>query len=351
MTLTSQSEVLSDLDPTLNETTITVTQQVLSDYEAQMFLLVVRIACCSIIGLFGMVSNVINLYVFVKQGLNTSINISFFAMAISDLIRIVTVQWMNFCSLPNIDTLGIPWVFSDIRYLSASWPTGCANRITLFITAYITAERFLCIVFPLKIKKMIKPSRTVLILLAIDVVNTLGLVPEYASVYYEWKFYPAKNRTLLGMAFRSNRSSTQGVTFSIHAALLTIALVAVIVFTIVLVIQLKSKSQWRKDNTGNKSQMESMSNRDKKTVKLVILIAVVMAFCYTPAVVLSLVSSFIPDFGVGGRQSKLFHSTWSFAYLTGIINASVNIFIYYKLSSKYKSTFKELFGLTSQTKQ
>ncbi|CAG5124274.1 unnamed protein product, partial [Candidula unifasciata] len=46
----------------------------------------VNIVClCGLVSMFGTVANIINLIVFYRQGLNTTINISFFALAVSDL--------------------------------------------------------------------------------------------------------------------------------------------------------------------------------------------------------------------------------------------------------------------------
>ncbi|KAH9523256.1 hypothetical protein Btru_066216 [Bulinus truncatus] len=317
--------------------------ELLKDFERVIFVFVNRIVFCTLVGLFGMVSNGVNICVFIKQGLTTSINISFLAMAVSDLFRIVTVQWMNVCSNPFIDNVDAPFVFVDVMYLTGGWPTACANRITLFITAYVTVERCLCIAAPLTVKKIITPGRTVAILIAIDVINALGLVPEYASVYFDWKFVPAKNKTLLALAFRGVRPRVQGMAFTIHAALLVIALATVTLFTGALVLQLKQHSRWRQNNLRSDSQRSSFTSRDRKTVKMVVTIATVMVACYAPAVILSLVSAIVADFSVSGRQVNLFHSMWSFGFLLGIVNASSNIFIYYNMSSSYRETFSQLF--------
>ncbi|KAK7005234.1 growth hormone secretagogue receptor type 1 [Biomphalaria glabrata] len=326
-------------------------KQFLSDYDRMIFVLVNRIVLCTIIGLFGMASNFVNICVFIQQGLGSSINKSFFAMALSDLFRITTNHWMNVCSSPFIDTIDAPFVFVDIQYLTGGWPTACANRITLFITAYITVERCLCIALPLTIKKIITPGRTIFILIAIDVLNVLGLVPEYASAYFDWKYFPSKNRTLLALAFRSSRPQMQGIAFTVHAILLVIALLTVTLFTSVLVLQLRHYSNWRHSAMRTINQKSGLTKRDQKTVKMVITIATVMVVCYAPAVVLSLVSAIVPDFSVAGSQVNLFHAMWSFGFLLGIVNASINIFIYYYMSSSYREAFNQIFQLVYRTKK
>ncbi|KAH9514506.1 hypothetical protein Btru_025485 [Bulinus truncatus] len=205
------------------------------------------------------------------------------------------------------------------------------------------------IVYLTEVKKLITPFRTCVVLISVDALNALALAPEYISMYLDWQFFPAKNKTLLAMAFRGNRTDLQGVTFTIHAVLITVALVAVVALTSALVIQLGRKSRWRQDNTGGGVDPSStVSHRDRKTVKMVILIATVMVICYLPAVVLSLFTAIVPDFGISGRLSTLFHCFWSIVFILGTAQASVNIFIYYTMSTKYKDGFNELCGRGSR---
>ncbi|XP_059177673.1 type-1 angiotensin II receptor B-like [Physella acuta] len=313
-------------------------------FQRTIVVLVNRIFLCALIGLFGIVANVINIRVFLSQGLNNSVNICFLAVAFTDLFRIVTVQWMNVCSNPLIDQLNAPIIFQDIQYLTGGWPHACAIRITIGITAYITAERCLCILLPLKIKTLITPKRTSFILLLIYLFNFLALVPEYATVYFDWRFNLENNKTLLGLAFRENRPAVQGLAFMFHGTISMISLIAVIAFTSVLVVKLKVNSKWRKSAVNlNLTQTDLISNRDKNAIALVVTVATVLIICYTPIVIFSLVSTIVPDFSVSGRQANLFHATWSFGFLFSTFNASINIFLYYKMSSKYRKHFHSIF--------
>ncbi|KAI8794924.1 adenosine receptor A1 [Biomphalaria glabrata] len=321
---------------------IVIAQTLVKPNQMESIVLIHRIVLCTIAGTFGIVSNIINICVFVKQGLNTSINISFFAMAITDVFRIVAVNWMNLCSSPDMQKFDVPVVFSELMYLTTGWPIGCANRITMFITAFITAERCLCIMVPLKVRKIVTPLRSVVILTIIVVLNGLGLVPEYMAAYLDWKTYPSINRTRIGIKFRSNSAENEGIAFTLHAVLMSAALLCVVVFTAVLVVKLNQKTQWRLESTSDDRQREAFKTKDRKTVKMVILVAAVMVICYTPAVMLSVVSASCPEFNVTGPQASLFHGVWTVVFVLGTVNASVNIFIYFSMSTKYKEDLKQL---------
>ncbi|CAL1534771.1 unnamed protein product, partial [Lymnaea stagnalis] len=308
----------------------------LSDHAREIFIIVNHVVLSTAIGLFGVGANVINMAVFVRQGLTNSINISFFAMAVSDLCALVTLLWLNICLNPYIANVDSPIVFVEIQYLTAGWPHGCAARITSWITAYVTAERCLSIVLPLKVKQIVTPRRTTVILVLIYVINILTLVPEYSTVYFAWNSYPGKNHTMLGLAFRSNRPVTEGLVFTFHAAFAILSFTANVVFTSILVTRLKTSAKWRRKSTVDNEQSEIKAARDKKTMTMIILVAIILIICYTPTVVFSIVSTMVPEFGVVGRQSNIFHAAWSFAFLTHSINSSINIFLYYSMSSKYK---------------
>lgn len=96
---------------------------------------------------------------------------------------------------------------------------------------------------------------------------------------------------------------------------------------------------------------ESMSNRDRKTVKMVILIASVLIACYTPGAVIALTTFIVgPEFDVRGKYVNICEAAWSIAYTFQSINSSVNIFLYYSMSSKYKQTFNEIIFKQNPTK-
>uniref|UniRef100_A0A2C9L994 G-protein coupled receptors family 1 profile domain-containing protein n=1 Tax=Biomphalaria glabrata TaxID=6526 RepID=A0A2C9L994_BIOGL len=306
-----------------------------------------RIILCTITGSFGLVSNIINICVFAKQGLNSSINISFFALAITDVFRIVAVNWMNLCSSHIIQSLDVSFVLVELWYRTASWSIRCANRITLFTAVFITAERCLCIMVPLKVRKIVPPFKSVAVLITIDVFNVFGFVHECMPGNYSWTFAATQNKTLIALKVRSNSAENEGIAFTFHAVLMSAALLCVIIFTAVLVAKLNQKTQWRLESTSDSSQRETFKTKDRKTVKMVILVAAVMVVCYTPAVMLSVVSASCPEFNVTGPLASLFHGVWTVVFVLGTVNASVNIFIYYSMSTKYKEDLKQLMRVTT----
>ncbi|KAI8783641.1 growth hormone secretagogue receptor type 1 [Biomphalaria glabrata] len=310
----------------------------------EMLSLVNNAGICTLIGLMGLVANVINMLVFVRQGLNTSMNISFFSMAISDIVRILSVEWANICFNPYVEKLQVSIMFNYLFYVTGGWAAFCASRITLHITLYITVERCLCIVFPLTIRKFITITRTKMVIVLIYIANILTLVPECMTVYLAWVYDGNTNATVLSIGFRDFGVRTKGVTFMLHVFLIVIGLFSIVVMTTVLVLQLRRRRKWRMKNSSRGFSKTSLTSRDRRAAALVIAVATAVAVCYIPIVSLSLVTLFVPDFYIGGKYYLYFKESWALAFLSGIINSSSNIIIYYHMNSKFKETFLKLFG-------
>ncbi|XP_059177756.1 uncharacterized protein LOC131957070 [Physella acuta] len=309
-----------------------------------VFEIVNYVFLCNIFAVFGIISNNINIIVFYKQGLTSSINISFLSLAISDLCSLITLLWFNICANPLFVNSGVTMVPSEVQHLTGGFPHACFARITCLITTYVTAERCLCITLPLKIKQIITPKRAAFIIFFIYIFMIASLLPEYATMYIDWKFYPEKNRTLLGLVPTADHNKVSGLTFLLYAVYILVSFSALIIFTITLIVKLRAKTKWRKESIQENKQSDSLSSRDQKTINMVIVIASVLIVCYTPSVVLSAAGFIVPGFFVVGRFSNLFFATWSFGFVLDSFNSSISMLLYYKMSSKYRTTFHDLFG-------
>lgn len=60
----------------------------------RVFEIVNHVVLIGFICVFGITTNIANIVVFCKQGLNNTMNISLFGIAISDLSSLVTLGWL-----------------------------------------------------------------------------------------------------------------------------------------------------------------------------------------------------------------------------------------------------------------
>lgn len=316
---------------------------VLSDHGRIVFEIINFVFVCSIVGIFGITSNVLNIAIFYNQGFNNSANIGFFALAISDMSCLVALQWASVCMNPLFGASGVPWHPLEVMYLSGAWPHVCFSRITSFITVYITAERYLSIALPLKVKHIVTPKVTTVLICLIYAINLMTLIPEYATSYLGWRYVLRFNKTLIALVFTSSRNCVEGMVYVLHSLLGISSFGGVIVFTSLLIGKLGQSSEWRKEVTSEQRRRESMSNREQKMVKMILLIACALILCYTPGAVISMATFIVgPEFNIRGIHINICEATWSVAFSFQAINSSINIFFYYTMSSKYRQTFNEI---------
>lgn len=318
-----------------------------SDRQRYIVAVVNNVLLLGLLSLFGMISNIINMIVFARQGLSSTINMSFFAMAVSDFLCLVFQEWHSVCSNPWLEELQLPVVYQDIMYLTAGVPREFFSRITCLITVYITAERCLCVAFPLHVKQMITIRRTKITIISIYLSTWLSGVPFFCTSYVDWKFYRDVNRTLLALVVTNQ--TLESVLFISHALFGFLTFLSVVVLTCILVWKLYEKRAWRQKATVQPGNTESMSSKDRKTITMVVLIATVLIVCYTPAMLLCVVTFCEPEFNFSGRYFNMFITLWSVALLFETVNSSVNIFLYLKMSTKYRQTFTQLWGTVPVT--
>lgn len=321
-----------------------VVVKLLNDQERDIVEIVNCVFVISLLCILGFVTNIINIAVFYKQGFKNTMNISFFGLAIADLFSLVILQWTAVCLNPWFINSDIPLAATEVQYLTGSLPHACFVRITGWITVFITAERCLCITFPLKVKQIITPRRTKVTICAIYIIIIATFSLQYATSYLDWRFFEDRNKTLIGLAFRSNKNSMENLIFYLYSISGFVSFIAVICFTVLLVVQLKLKSQWRMKANLNSAMAETITVRDRKTMSMVAIIALVLIICYTPGVTSSIATIAEPEFSVIGRYMNVFFVMWTFNFICDAANSSINIFVYYNMGSKYRETFHDVLG-------
>lgn len=320
-----------------------LSSDILTTEQAAIFILVNIVMLSFIISFLGIIGNIINLVVFLKQGFENTINICFFGLAISDTCCLVSLLWVSICMNPLVIFSGAPWVPIDFVYLTGAWPHHISGRITSYITVYVTAERCVCIIFPLKVKQIMTSTKTTVSVCLIYILNILMLCPEYVTAYLAWTFFPKYNATLLAIAHRSGKEQTSGLIFFLNSISGLVSFVSVVVLTAILAVKLKKASIWRIQAKSANISADAMSSRDQKTIKMVSLIATVLIICFTPGVVVSMVTFIEPDFDLKRKYGNTMASLWTVALVSQAVNSSINIVLYYKMSTKFRETFRVIF--------
>ncbi|KAK0046215.1 melanopsin [Biomphalaria pfeifferi] len=317
--------------------------EILSYFESIIVVTVNRVGLSTVLGITGVVSNVFNVCVFFKQGLQVSMNVNFFVMSSVDVLRSLNYIWVAVCANPDIDKLDTDFRFQDVQYLINGWVSSNLARSAMFIVAFMSFQRYIFIYKPMSVEQVFTSMRSVLVLIFILLMNSIVVLPICVSVYFDWSFNLDENRTMLGLMYRNESSEAWGLSFTMHAVLNALPLSTIVIFTFLLILQIEFRSKWRQD-TLVKVQHQAISKRDKRTSKIVTFMAIFLIVSCTPIIALSLATTIVPDFSAGGKQANLYFAVWSFAFLSGVIGANINIFCYYKLSFKYREIFLKMFN-------
>lgn len=315
---------------------------------------------CQIVSVFGSINNVINISIFVRQGFTDTINISLLALAVSDMCSLLTIMWSNLCFTQAFQESGIPLLANEVQLISGSWPHVTFTRTTGWITAFISFERCMCVIFPLKVKTLFTPKRHTSTMIAIYVVTLGCSTLAYVSLGLEWRFYPQKNRTLIGLAYHMDayrRKITDAVSYAVNGVLMPMTcFLSVVVCTAVLVVKLNQQTSWRQTNASAASQGQVLktervvNTKERRVATMVVFISAIFIASFVPAVCIFVAGYIEPQLSYDGRYKHLFLVTLSISFTVEAINSSINIFVYFSMSTKYRETFLQMFCLQKVSK-
>lgn len=294
------------------------------------------------ITIFGVVTNILNIHTFLKQGIKDTVNISLLGLATSDLGSQIALSLADIFTTPGFNTLDVPFAGDDLMY-PLVWFHVMFTRVTTLITAYITLERCICVAAPLKVKNIFSPTRTIVCIIVIYAVMLASVIPMLYTVRLSWVLNPLRNTTVLGVTFIDDRNQVENITFVSSNLLPTAAFFLVIVCTVLLVVNLQKKSQWRMQASASSSI--SITSRDRKVVKMVTLISVIFLTCYLPGTAAFIWMILDTEMRFDGKHRNQLYAVFSILFNLESINASINLFIYLRLSSKFRTTFMNAFCL------
>lgn len=293
-----------------------------------------------IISLSGIIANILNIHIFAKMDLKDTVNICLLALAFSDLCYLVLTLLMSISYFPCWNSSVQRFDVADLRYLVIGWPHFYFKRVSNWITAYLMFERCLCIALPLKIHEIITPKRTTAVILAIFVIMAVAVCPVYVSASYKLRFDSTVNKTLLVLVFTSKRGLLSSITTGISCTLTAVTFIWFISCTYIMVSSLKGSNKWRaKSSSGD--ICEAKFSRDQKVIKMVTLLSIIFIVAFLPEGAVLLAQTIDQRITFGGQYRNFLLVILGISETILSINASLNIVVYWKMSSK----FREIFGI------
>ncbi|CAG5121897.1 unnamed protein product [Candidula unifasciata] len=305
--------------------------------------LVFLVSLYPMVGVFGVGTNIVNVLVFCQHGIDDTVNVTLAALAMADIGSLFAIIFLGLCYNPLFFNLDVSFHSSEAAYLLAGMPRLCFSRIINLIVAFVTLEQCLCVRFPLRVKTMITPRRAVTVLVSIFTSMIASISPIYFSTNLAWKTYRNRgNKSLLGLDFSNNRREIDQWTFALGSVFGWFSFLLVFVCSIDLIFSLRRYQHFRKTSTTQSSN--TSTRRDARVGKMVVVLSLVFIVSFIPLNAIQMCKSTIPRFNKGSDIPNIYHITWSVAYLVEAINSSINIFVYFIMSSKFKQTTMNLFA-------
>ncbi|XP_013076081.2 uncharacterized protein LOC106062364 [Biomphalaria glabrata] len=340
------SEMIVNISTPMSTSQDVTTQQIIGDDVRDVIIIVNMAVLCQIVSVAGVIVNVFNVCVFVKQGFRDALNVTLASLALADLGIVSFAVWLCVCYNPLFSKLDLPFKPMEFVYLTAGLPRLSCARVSSWILAIASLERCLCITMPLTFRSIITPRRSFAFAVLVYAVMAASVLPVYYTSRLVWSFDSARNTTMVSLVFTNDRFAVDNVAFMVGVFLSVASFAIVAVCTTILIWSLRKKTKWREQaiaKVGSDSKFPLVSSRNKRVGKMVSVISIFFIVCYTPNTVNQLVMSLVQDFAKNGSQVNANQVSWSFGFLLESVYSLVTIIIYYKMSSRFRDTVISMF--------
>ncbi|KAK6966135.1 neuropeptides capa receptor [Biomphalaria glabrata] len=298
------------------------------------------------IGLFGIVANVVNIVNLRRQGFRDGFNITLTALAVSDLGILVTQQIYIQIYNPWTDESLFAMLKSHMM-LFVIYANDYFVRVSGLITSFGAFERCLCVVLPMKVKLVVTRKTSTFVNVSIFLVLIGYVVLPYSLMYVGWKYIPNENKTIAYVFFKENRNSIMNLFYIVAGIFLPyFTILMLLVFTVILISKLRSKSEWRQrvSTQGRHAfrESDSVSYKERKVTAMLSAMSGLYVVCLLPHSALNLAMGLVDGMKIYGIYYDITTLAYTFVVLAETVNCSLTPIIYFKMSSKYREITLEL---------
>ena len=130
---------------------------------------------------------------------------------------------------------------------------------------------------------------------------------------------------------------------SSFTALSSICFFVVLISTVLLIVRLMQNLEWR-NKAAKQSNKNSGSLKETKAARCVAAICTIFIMCFTPNVALNFTGVVYPEFTPHDPYlGTLMVALYAISTMLQVLSSAVNIFVYYRMSTKYREIFKVMF--------
>ncbi|GFS14243.1 chemosensory receptor B [Elysia marginata] len=310
-----------------------------------------------IVGLCGIIANIINIIIYIRNGFSESVNVSLLGLAISDLLSLIfTVLFIVLLNPKYMESPDLDWISIDFALLILVYPRLATVQISCVITVYITVERCLCFVIPLRVKTLLTPKRSAFVLLTIVVLALPNLALPYTAAKLDWRWDPYFNRTAIGLVLtRHDSFELLRINYMINLSLQLGSILALVLSNVALALSVNRQAKWRAQTTATTSQLGQTpapnrsrpngvtTNRNKRLAKMIQFLSMIHFVTYFLSTSFYVISLVLPAFRLHGQYHYEYVFCGMAAVVAQALNSSINIVFYYRMNKSFRNTFNKMF--------
>lgn len=324
---------------------------ILSNVGRRISEIVMDLVFSFIIANMGIVSNTLVIVVFFKQGFKESVNISMTAISIWDLIKCIAASMQRMSGPISAFSEADAESWTNICIVAFNYLICFSTYVTSVLAAYVAVERCLCVCVPFKVKWLLTPKVTFSVCTFISVF-VFGWFAVLFGIYdIVWVMSDMYNKSIA--IYRNNDFyyANQVPLFEYYnlSGILwpLVSFAVIVVCTIIIAYKLKESSRFRLGQAEVKAETANqLSNRDRQVIKMLMVIIGVYVVGLSPRIGLYLAKYLIYDFYFLRRLHNIFVFVSYVLWIFDLSNGAVNFFVFYTMSSSFKTTFFKMFRKT-----
>ncbi|XP_059171012.1 thyrotropin-releasing hormone receptor-like [Physella acuta] len=288
---------------------------------------------------FGIVGNVLTIYIITKCGFRDTTNIVLLSLSVSDLVYSLTTEVCYVRKIIHLFDIYLEKTYYAYYIIILLTINGIGNASSFLLVVIISIERFIAVWFPLHVTRIITPFRMKCAVIFVYVYLFILVIPDYMCYYIIWYHKSNLNITYgwIGITqFYTDNSDTLNSYFMLYRnnILTTIPLIVVIICTTMITVKLISVSKFTKQNA---KKSTSRILKDMKVIKMLLTVCIVYIITVVPTTSLDIYMTYTE---IQPAEKNLIIYIQTIFYQ---INASVNFIIYITVSSKFSEKYRSLF--------
>ncbi|XP_005089686.1 uncharacterized protein LOC101855154 [Aplysia californica] len=290
----------------------------------------------------SIVSNIVNILIFAQIGLDDGVTVTFFALAVSDLmwsifglsVRVFTMTDVIFKVRPYVRLRSLAYILSWYTSLFADW--------SMLITLFLSVQKCACVAVPLLFKHLFTARRCILLLICVFVAVVVWYAPILSSLRMVRAFDKSTNSTRLRGKRVAYFWSAYALWQPVNKIVLpAVSLSGVSICVLILVTKLRQAIEFRQAATveSQTSKNNSTKTKEVRVIQAVVLVSTIFVVCYTPDIIRRLCEIAFPMFREKGPYNNIHTLVNQFHNVATLVNSSVNVFVYLKFNSRYRQLF------------